>query len=190
MHLKRCGWVKLSEAIYVAYHDNEWGKIHHDDVSIFELFSLETQSAGLSWLTILKKRDAYRTAFEGFDLHKVAAYTPKDVERIMTHFDVIKNKPKIESIILNAKGFLEITQEYGSIYDYFWQKIDYKTIINSVDNYKNAQTTSALSDAIYKELKKRGFKFIGSITIYAFMQASGMINDHEESCFCKNSAIS
>lgn len=187
MEQKRCGWVKLSEPIYILYHDNEWGKELYDDRAIFELFSLETQSAGLSWLTVLKKRDAYRKAFDNFDLYKVAAYTSQDVERILLCANIIKNKPKVEAIIQNAKGFLGIIQEYGSIHDYFWQKIEYKVICNSVEDYKSAKTTSELSDAICKELKKRGFKFIGSITIYAFMQACGMIDDHENSCFCKNS---
>ncbi len=178
---KRCGWVKLSDPVYVAYHDEEWGKPLHDDRDLFELFSLETQSAGLSWLTVLKKREGYRKAFEGFELESVARYDADDVERILKE-DVIKSRKKIESIINNAKIFLEIRKEYGSLDAYFWGKVGGKTVVNRISDYKNIPTTSEISDAISKELKKRGVKFIGSTTIYAFMQACGMVDDHEEGC--------
>ena len=185
MSVSRCGWVKLSDPVYVAYHDEEWGKPLHDDRALFELFSLETQSAGLSWLTILKKREGYREAFKGFDLNKVALYGEADIERILNSTLVVKSRPKIEAIITNARGFLEIQKEYGSLDAYFWGKVGGKTIINDVPDYKNAACTSDISDTITKELKKRGFKFIGTTTIYAFMQACGMIDDHENSCMCK-----
>lgn len=180
----RCGWVKLSDPIYVAYHDEEWGKPLHDDKSLFELFSLETQSAGLSWLTVLKKRDGYREAFDGFELQKVSSFTSDDIDRILKSGLVIKSRPKIEAIVANAKGFVEIVQEFGSIDDYFWGKIDRVQVVNNVSNYKDAKSTSKISDEITIELKKRGFKFIGSVTIYAFMQACGMVDDHENGC-CK-----
>jgi DNA-3-methyladenine glycosylase I len=182
---QRCGWVKLSDPLYVAYHDEEWGKPLHNDRALFELFSLETQSAGLSWLTVLKKREGYREAFEGFDLQKVAMYTDDDVDRIMKSGLVIKSRPKIEAIISNAKGFLDIVREFGSIESYFWGKVGGVQIINNVPYFKDAQCTSCISDEITYELKKRGFKFIGSTTIYAFMQACGMVDDHENGCFCK-----
>lgn len=182
MDLKRCGWVKLSDPVYVAYHDEEWGKPLYDDKALFELFSLETQSAGLSWLTVLKKRDGYRETFDGFDLQKVASYTSMDVDRIMKSGLVIKSRPKIEAIIANAKGFLDIVKEFGSIDSYFWGKVDGVQIVNSVPHYKDAMTTSNISDEITFDLKKRGFKFIGSTTIYAFMQACGMVDDHENGC--------
>lgn len=181
----RCGWVKLSDPIYVAYHDEEWGKPLHDDMALFELFSLETQSAGLSWLTVLKKREGYRETFEGFNLQKVALYDYNDIDRIMKSGLVIKSRPKIEAIIANAKGFLDIVKEFGSIDSYFWGKVGGEQIINDVPFYKDAQCTSGISDEITKELKKRGFKFIGSTTIYAFMQACGMVDDHENGCICK-----
>lgn len=187
MPVSRCGWVKLSDPVYVAYHDKEWGKPLHDDQALFELFSLETQSAGLSWLTILKKREGYREAFEGFELENVARYTDEDVERILQSGLVVKSRPKIEAIIANARGFVEIKQEFGSIDAYFWDKIGGKAIVNDIQDYRNAPCTSDISDALTKELKKRGFKFIGSTTIYAFMQACGMVNDHENGCWCKNS---
>lgn len=186
MSVSRCGWVKLSDPVYVAYHDEEWGKALHDDRKLFELFSLETQSAGLSWLTILKKREGYREAFEGFDLHKVAHYGKTDIERILNSGLVVKSRPKIEAIIGNAQGFLEIQREFGSLENYFWGKVGGKTIVNDIPDYKKAACTSEISDTITKELKKRGFKFIGSTTIYAFMQACGMVNDHENGCICKN----
>jgi DNA-3-methyladenine glycosylase I len=182
---KRCGWVKLSDPLYMDYHDKEWGRALHDDRDLFELFSLETQSAGLSWLTVLKKRDGYREAFENFDIGKVANYTDADIQRIMQNYNVIKSSAKIKSIIENAKLFLQIQNEFGSINQFFWEKVGNHTIINRVADYKAAPTTSEISDYLTKDLKKRGFKFIGSVTIYAFMQASGMVNDHEEGCFCK-----
>lgn len=185
MSVLRCGWVKLSDPVYVEYHDKEWGKPLHDDRALFELFSLETQSAGLSWLTVLKKREGYREAFEKFDLKKVAAYTDNDIERIINSGSVIKSRPKIAAIITNAQGFLEIQKEFGSLDEYFWGKVGGRAIINDVVDYKRAVCTSDISDTITKELKKRGFKFIGSTTIYAFMQACGMIDDHENGCWCK-----
>lgn len=185
MSVSRCGWVKLSDPVYVAYHDEEWGKPLHDDRALFELFSLETQSAGLSWLTVLKKREGYREAFEGFELSKVALYTDADIDRILESGVVIKSRPKIKAIISNAKAFLEIQQEFGSLDNYFWGKVGGSAIINDVADYKEAACTSDISDTITKELKKRGFKFIGTTTIYAFMQACGMIDDHENSCMCK-----
>lgn len=184
-NFSRCGWLKLSDPLYVAYHDEEWGRALHDDRALFELFCLETQSAGLSWLTVLKKREGYRNAFASFVLEKVAHFGEMDVERILSEGEVIKSRPKIEAIINNAKLFQLIIQEFGSLDTYFWNYVDGKTIVNDVYDYKTAATTSPISDALTKDLKKRGFKFVGSTTIYAFMQASGMVNDHENSCGCK-----
>jgi len=183
--LSRCGWLKLSDPTYVAYHDEEWGTPLHEDRALFELFCLETQSAGLSWLTVLKKREGYRNAFASFVLEKVARLSEMDVERILSEGEVIKSRPKIEAIINNAKLFQAIAQEFGSLDAYFWGYVNGKTIVNDVPNYKTSATTSPISDALTKDLKKRGFKFIGSTTIYAFMQACGMVNDHENSCGCK-----
>ncbi len=184
-NISRCGWVKLSDATYVAYHDEEWGKPLHDDRALFELFCLETQSAGLSWLTILKKRDGYRNAFASFVLEKVAHMGEMDIERILSEGEVIKSRPKIEAILHNAKLFQAIAQEFGSLDTYFWNYVGGKTIVNDVSDYKTAACTSTISDTLTKDLKKRGFKFVGSTTIYAFMQACGMVNDHENSCRCK-----
>lgn len=184
MNKTRCGWVKLNDETYVNYHDKEWGTPLHDERDLFELFSLETQAAGLSWLTVLKKREAYKKAFANFDLKQVVNFTCKDVEEIMQQ-DVIKNRAKIEAIINNAKLFQEIQKEYGSISKFFWAYVDNTPIVNVITNYKDAPTTSLLSDTLTKDLKKKGFKFVGSVTIYSFMQACGMINDHEEDCWCK-----
>lgn len=181
----RCGWVKLSDPVYVAYHDEEWGKPLHDDNALFELFSLETQSAGLSWLTVLKKRDGYREVFGGFKLEEVAAYDYDDAARILDSGKVIKSKPKIEAIINNAKLFLEIKKEYGSLDAYFWGKVGGRTVVNDVSDYKTAACHSDISEALTKELKKRGFKFVGSTTVYSFLQACGVIDDHENGCWCK-----
>ncbi|MGE4296200.1 MAG: DNA-3-methyladenine glycosylase I [Campylobacterales bacterium] len=186
MNQKRCGWVKLSDADYVAYHDNEWGRPLHDDRALFELFSLETQAAGLSWLTVLKKREGYRKAFEGFDLHAVAAYDEARIDAIVASGLVIKSKPKITAIVENAKLFVRIVQEFGSIDRYFWNAVGGSTIVNDVPDYATAPCHSTASDALTKDLKKRGFKFVGTVTVYAFMQAAGLVNDHENDCFCKH----
>lgn len=182
---QRCSWVKLNEPIYMDYHDYEWARALHDDTALFELFSLETQAAGLSWLIVLKKRDEYKKVFNNFDINKVASFSTQKIDYILKNTLVIKNRLKIEAIINNAKKFIELQNEYGSIDRYFWSQINYKPIINNIKNIKDAPVTSKLSDKITKDLKKRGFKFIGSITIYSFMCASGMINNHENSCFCK-----
>lgn len=181
----RCGWVNQNDELYVAYHDHEWGVPLYDERALFELFCLETQVAGLSWLTVLKKRDGYRKAFESFDMALVASYDEEKIETILTSGLVIKSRPKLKAIVTNAAFFLELCQEFGSIRNYFWSKVDRKPIVNSIQNYKNAPTTSNISDEISKELKKRGFKFVGSVTVYAFMQACGMVNDHEDRCFLK-----
>jgi DNA-3-methyladenine glycosylase I len=177
----RCGWVKTGDATYEAYHDHEWGKPLHDERALFELFSLETQAAGLSWLTVLKKREAYREAFSEFALERVASFTCKDIDRILQH-DVIRNTKKIEAIVHNAQLLLRIQEEFGSIGTYFWSWVNHTPLVNSVPDYKTAPTTSSISDALTKDLKTRGFKFVGSVTIYAFMQACGMVNDHENRC--------
>ncbi len=185
-NVSRCGWLKQNDPIYVAYHDEEWGKPLHDDRALFELFSLETQSAGLSWLTVLKKRDGYKKAFKDFDLFQVAQLDAHEIDAIMQTCDVIKSRAKLEAIVHNAKAFVLIQKEFGSLNAYFWHYVDHAPIVNDVPDYKSALCTSPISDAMTKDLKKRGFKFVGSTTLYAFMQACGMVNDHENSCCCKH----
>lgn len=185
MEHKICGWVKQNDPQYLDYHNNEWGKPIHDDDALFELFSLETQSSGLSWLTVLKKRAGYREVFENFSLENVASYTKDDVNRILESGLVIKSRPKIEAIINNAKLFLQIKKEFSSLDNYFWSRTNHKTIVNNVVDYKLTCITSEISDELAKDLKKRGFKFVGSVTVYAFLQACGIVNDHENDCWCK-----
>jgi DNA-3-methyladenine glycosylase I len=181
-HTSRCGWVKLSDPLYVSYHDNEWGKPLHDNQALFEHFSLETQAAGLSWLTVLKKREGYRKAFNDFDLEKVARFDEADIDAILQNHEVIKSRPKLSAIVHNAKAFLRIQEEFGSLDAYFWSHVDFAPIINDIPDYQTAPCTSPVSDAMTKDLKKRGFKFVGSVSLYAFMQACGMVNDHENGC--------
>jgi DNA-3-methyladenine glycosylase I len=150
----RCGWVKLSDPVYVAYHDNEWGKPLHVEQALFELFSLETQSVGLSWLTVLKKREGYREVCYNFDLQKIASFSEVEIEWIMQSGKVIQSRPKIKAIIENAKGFLQIVDEFGSIDNYFWSKVGNKPIKNDVADYKHAQTTSNISDENNQRSKK------------------------------------
>ena len=185
MEYKICGWVKQNDPQYVNYHNNEWGNAIHDDNALFELFSLETQSSGLSWITVLKKRNGYKEVFENFSLETVASYTKDDVNRILESGLVIKSRPKIEAIINNAKLFLQIKKEFSSLDNYFWSRTNHKTIVNDVVDYKLACTTSEISDELAKDLKKRGFKFVGSVTVYAFLQACGIVDDHENDCWCK-----
>ena len=182
---RRCGWVKKGDLLYESYHDNEWGVILRDDRAIFELFSLETQAAGLSWLTILKKREDYREAFDDFDIKKIATFDEKKIDTIMQSAQVIKNRAKLIAIVENAKKMLDIIDEFGSLYNFFWSYVNNRQIINDIPCYKDAPCKSEISDMLTKELKRRGFKFVGSITIYAFMQACGMVDDHENDCFKK-----
>ncbi|PHI36947.1 DNA-3-methyladenine glycosylase [Pseudoalteromonas sp. GCY] len=185
----RCGWVDESKPDYVEYHDNEWGRPVLDDQSLFEFITLESAQAGLSWYTVLKKREGYRNAFHDFDVHKVSQMTEQDVERLLAFDGIIRNRAKIAATINNAKRFIEIQQEFGSFAKYQWQFVNYKPIINPMRDKHDAVATSELSDKFAKDLKKRGFKFLGSTTVYAHMQACGMVNDHADNCFCKQTII-
>ena len=168
----------------LAYHDTEWGRPVHDDKKHFEFLVLEAAQAGLSWSTVLKKRENYRKAFSGFDPEKVAKYSSKKIERLMLNPGIIRNRLKIEAAVNNAKQFLKIQREFGSFDDYCWQFVGGKAINGKRKTTKDIPATSLESDAFSKDLKKRGFKFVGSIVIYAHMQAIGMVNDHMVDCFC------
>ncbi|MCG7563575.1 MULTISPECIES: DNA-3-methyladenine glycosylase I [Pseudoalteromonas] len=181
----RCHWVDLSKPDYVAYHDEEWGKPVLNDDKLFEFITLESAQAGLSWYTILKKRDNYRAAFHQFEPHKVAAMTEDDVTRLMDNPGIIRNKLKIQATINNAKRFIEIQQEFGSFAYYQWQFVHFTPIINTIHSPEDYQATTEISAQFAKDLKKRGFKFLGPTTVYAHMQACGMVNDHHDDCFCK-----
>ena len=180
--IQRCGWCAGSE-LYEAYHDLEWGVPVYDDALLFELLTLEGAQAGLSWITILKKRNGYRDAFDGFNAEKIANYSATKIRKLMANPRIIRNRLKIESVILNARVFLEIREREGNFSKYVWQFTDYQTQQNNFMATNQVPTTSALSDKMSRKMKKDGFKFIGSTTCYAYMQAIGMVNDHLVSCF-------
>ena len=179
---RRCPWGE-SHPLYVPYHDREWGTPLHEDRRFFELLVLEGAQAGLSWLTILKKRDAYRKAFDGFDPRKVARYDARKVARLLADDGIIRNRLKIEAAIANARAFLVVQREFGSFDGYVWRFVGGKPIQNRRRNVKEVPARTAESDAMSEELRKRGFRFVGSTICYAFMQAAGMVNDHLVSCF-------
>jgi len=178
----RCEW-SGTDPLYLKYHDDEWGVPLHDDRGLFELLILEGAQAGLSWLTILKKRDNYRKAFHGFDPQKIAGYTATDVQRLLADPGIVRNSRKIESAIRNARGVLAIREEFGSFDSFLWRYIDYQPIQNAWRSLAEVPAKTAISDTISKDLKKRGFNFVGSTICYAFMQAVGMVNDHIVGCF-------
>ncbi|MBV7441624.1 DNA-3-methyladenine glycosylase I [Weeksellaceae bacterium TAE3-ERU29] len=181
-NVQRCDWV-TEDSIYKEYHDNEWGKPVYDDKILFEFLLLEGFQAGLSWITILKKRENFRKAFDDFDYKKIADYTPKKLEELQNDKGIIRNKLKIKSAVTNAQAFLKVREEFGSFSEYIWQFVNHQPIINQFKNHSEVPASTELSDAISKDLKKRGFKFVGTTIIYAFMQAVGMVNDHTENCF-------
>lgn len=180
--LKRCDWV-TSNQIYIDYHDNEWGVPVHDERKLFEMIVLEGAQAGLSWLTVLKKRDNYRKAFDNFVVEKVAQYDGNKIEELVLDAGIIRNRLKITSAITNAKAFLNIQKEFGSFDAYIWQFVGGQPKINSWRSVKELPAKTIESDAMSKDLLKRGFKFVGSTICYAFMQATGMVNDHIIDCF-------
>lgn len=181
----RCGWCG-TDPQYVKYHDEEWGKPVYDDQTLFEFLILEGAQAGLSWITILRRRESYRAAFAGFDAQKVAAFTGADEERLMNDTGIIRNRLKVKAAINNARLFLAIQEEFGSFSDYIWGFIPgRKPIVNSRASLKDVPARTEVSDAISKDMKKRGFKFFGTTICYAHMQATGMVNDHIEGCISK-----
>lgn len=179
---RRCDWANNGE-IYEKYHDNEWGVPVHDDRKLFEFIVLETAQAGLSWITILKKREGYRKAFKNFDPKKVAKMTKADVSRLLKDPSIIRNRLKIESTISNAKAFLEIQREFGSFAKYSWARVGGRPIRIKRKTLKDLPAKTELAEVWAKELKKRGFKFLGPTVLYAHMQAVGMVNDHLDYCF-------
>lgn len=183
MDKHRCKWVHKQPQVYIDYHDNEWGIPVYDDKKIFEMLVLESAQAGLSWLTILKRREGYRACFADFDVQKVARYTDDDVERLILDTRIIRNRLKIKSTISNAKIFIDIQKEFGSFSKYIWAFVDGKPIVNKFNSMEELPATTEVSDKLSKDLKKRGMKFVGSTIIYAHMQAMGMVNDHEKNCF-------
>jgi DNA-3-methyladenine glycosylase I len=185
----RCPWVDLTKPDYVAYHDKEWGVPVHDDQRIFEFLILEGAQAGLSWYTVLRKREAYRKGFRQFDPKRVARYGKKELTSLLNNPGIIRNQQKIVAAIHNAQRFLEVQKEFGSFDAYIWRFVNGKPIVHKLRRLKDYPATSAESDALSKDLKHRGFKFVGSTICYAHMQATGMINDHVVDCFRRREII-
>jgi len=179
--MERCGWAKNDLAR--SYHDAEWGVPLHDDRALFEFLILEGAQAGLSWDTVLRKRDNYRQAFDNFDAEKIAKYDEKKCAELLNNDGIIRNRLKIASAVRNANCYVQILDEFGSFDSYIWQFVNGKSIVNAWENIKQVPASTEISDAMSKDLKKRGFNFVGSTIIYAFMQATGMVNDHLVSCF-------
>jgi len=181
--ITRCAWAEKGDADYIRYHDEEWGVPVYDDRKHFEFLILEGAQAGLSWATVLRKRENYRRHFADWDPVKVARYTPARVEKILLDPGIIRNRLKVESTVNNAKRFLEVVQAFGSFDNYIWHFVNGKPIVNAWKTLKEIPTTTDLSDTVSKDLKKRGFKFVGSTVIYAHLQATGIVNDHTIDCF-------
>ncbi|MEO1209786.1 MAG: DNA-3-methyladenine glycosylase I [Cyanobacteria bacterium J06638_20] len=178
----RCAWV-TDDPLYMDYHDQEWGVPLHDDPRLFEFLILEGAQAGLSWLTVLRKREGYREAFEGFDAERVAAYDDDKIAMLLTNPNIIRNRLKVESAVKNARAVLAIRQEFGSLDTYLWRFINHQPIINAWANLKAVPVSTPESQAMSKDLKKRGCNFVGPTICYAFMQACGLVNDHTTDCF-------
>ena len=178
----RCEWCG-SDPVYVAYHDDEWGVPVHDDRLLFEFLILEGAQAGLSWITILKKREGYRKAFAGFDVEKVARFTEAKLEKLLLNPAIVRNRLKVKSSVTNAQAFLKVQEEFGSFDNYIWRFVEGKPIVNRFKSMKDIPAKTDISDAMSKDLKQRGFKFVGSTICYAHMQATGMVNDHTMDCF-------
>ncbi|ELY1992735.1 DNA-3-methyladenine glycosylase I [Flavobacterium psychrophilum] len=175
----------MSSNLYKEYHDAEWGKPVYDDQTLFEFLILETFQAGLSWITILNKRENFRLAFDSFDYKKIATYSEAKQEQLLQNAGIIRNKLKVKSAVTNAIAFIKIQEEFGNFSQYIWGFVDEKPIDNKLKTLKEVTATTAISDALSKDLKKRGFKFVGSTVMYAYMQATGMVNDHVEDCWVR-----
>jgi DNA-3-methyladenine glycosylase I len=182
-HKKRCAWVNIEEPIYIDYHDNEWGLPIFDDKILFEFLILEGVQAGLSWLTVLKKRENYRSSFDHFDAHKMARYDQSKLKLLLANPGIIRNQLKVKAAVTNANAFLQVKEEWGSFSRYIWHFIDGKPVQNHWKNSSQVPTSTLVSDTMSKDLKKRGFTFVGTTICYAFMQAVGIVNDHTVDCF-------
>ncbi|MEM7085381.1 MAG: DNA-3-methyladenine glycosylase I [Bacteroidota bacterium] len=182
---KRCSWCG-EDPLYVAYHDEEWGVPVRDDERLFEFLILETFQAGLSWITVLRKRENFRKAFDNFDYKKIAGYSQKKIDLLLQDAGIIRNKLKIHATISNAAAFMKVQDEFGSFSRYIWGFVDGEPVQNSFETMNDIPANTSLSDALSKDLKKRGFKFVGTTVVYAHMQATGMVNDHVTSCFRYN----
>ena len=183
---KRCGWVKMNNPLYVAYHDEEWGQPLHDDRALFELLCLETYQSGLSWETVLNKRQGFREVFYNYQAQRIAEMTDEELEVLLENPDIIRNRAKIFATRANAQAFLQVQKTYGSFDAYLWSFVDGKTIVNDVPDYRQAPAKTALSEKLSQDLKKQGFKFTGPVAVLSFLQAAGLVDDHENDCEWKN----
>ena len=188
MTISRCSWV-TSDPLYIDYHDKEWGRPVHNDQKLFEMLTLEGAQAGLSWITILKRRESYREAFDNFDAVIISRYNNDKVEKLLQNTGIIRNRKKIESVIRNANAFLKIQDAYGSFDSYIWSFVGGETIINHWASTDGIPAITTESEAMSKDLKKRNFSFVGPTICYAFMQATGMVNDHAQDCFLYNEGL-
>ncbi|WP_295524590.1 DNA-3-methyladenine glycosylase I [uncultured Streptococcus sp.] len=179
---KRCSWVKMTNPLYIAYHDEEWGQPLHDDQALFELLCMETYQAGLSWETVLNKRQAFRESFYGYQIQAVAEMTDYELEALLENPAIIRNRAKIFATRANAQAFLQVQKTFGSFDAYLWSFVERKTIVNDVPDYHLAPAKTALSEKLAKDLKKQGFKFTGPVAVLSFLQAAGLIDDHENDC--------
>ena len=184
---KRCSWVKMTNPLYIAYHDEEWGQPLHDDQALFELLCMETYQAGLSWETVLNKRQSFREAFNGYHIQAVAEMTDTELEALLENPAIIRNRAKIFATRVNAQAFLRLQTEYGSFDAYLWSFVEGKTIVNDVPDYRQTPAKTPLSEKLAKDLKKRGFKFTGPVAVLSFLQAAGLVDDHENDCEWKSS---
>jgi len=186
--MNRCGWVNQDQ-LYIDYHDHEWGVPVYDDRLLFEYLNLEGAQAGLSWYTILKKRKNYRMAFDNFEPERIIQYDEKKIEELLYNEGIVRNKLKINAVITNAHAFLKVCEEFGTFRKYIWSFVDGNQVQNHFHELKDVPATSEISDRLSKDLKKRGFKFVGSTICYAFMQAVGMVNDHIVTCCCYHKSV-
>jgi DNA-3-methyladenine glycosylase I len=189
MNPRRCPWADPTKPDYLEYHDREWGVPVHDDGRLFEFLTLESAQAGLSWYTVLRKRENYRKAFAGFAPEKVARFTQRHIEKFLQDPGLIRNRQKIEAAVHNARCFLKVQEEFGSFDAYVWRFVDGRPVVNRLRTMKDYPATSPQSDALSRDLKQRGFKFVGSTIVYAHMQATGMVNDHVLDCFRRQEII-
>ncbi|MFS1664217.1 DNA-3-methyladenine glycosylase I [Streptococcus sp. zg-JUN1979] len=183
--MKRCSWVKLSNPLYIDYHDKEWGRPLHKEQALFELLCLETYQAGLSWETVLNKRQAFREAFYDYDPQKVAMMTDEALDKLLENPNIIRHRAKLYATRSNARAYQTLLETYDSFSSYIWEFVGFKTQVNSVEHYTDLPSKTELSERISKDMKRRGFRFVGPVCIYSFLQAAGLINDHENDCAFK-----
>ncbi|HFU4377277.1 TPA: DNA-3-methyladenine glycosylase I [Streptococcus suis] len=184
--MNRCSWVNPNNPLYIAYHDKEWGKPLHDEQALFELLCLESYQAGLSWEIVLNKRQAFRSAFFNYDIQKVAVMTDSELDGLLSNPDIIRHKAKLYATRANAQAFLRVQEEFGTFDHYLWSWVNFTSLANPVKSFRDLPTKNDLSERLSKDLKKRGFKFVGPVCVYSYLQAAGLLNEHEETCDFRN----